>query len=77
MRTVVAWIALVGLTGALGAGCASHDGGADTSSPREQSGSSRGPTLAACGSRIDARITAGEIPQADREYFIGMCVLNR
>jgi hypothetical protein len=74
MRAVGKWLGAISVIATFAAGCASDDGSDGGRRPFERQGDSNGtPVSAECSRRIDDQITAGEIPNADREYFIGMC----
>jgi len=74
--SVSAWarrLAVLGVIAVAGLGCT----GQDESGQGRDPGAATGSAPDDCGSRIDARIEAREIPKADREYFIGMCQAAR
>jgi hypothetical protein len=78
MRAVSAWLVAVSVIATFGAGCASHDGSDGDGTQNEFHDDSNGnPVPDDCASRIDAQITSGEIPNADRDYFVGMCEASR
>jgi hypothetical protein len=74
VRRAAASLALVGVVGAVGVGCASQD--RPEGHDRHDQGSSRAVTDR-CSSSIDAQIASREIPNSDRDYFFTMCELNR
>jgi hypothetical protein len=74
MRAVAKGLVVLGVLGALGTGCASHDAGSEDSSRAPRHADEHDPVLAGCSSKIDAQIAAGLIPEADREYATGMCL---
>jgi hypothetical protein len=60
------------IAGTVAAGCAAQDGPADG-----QPGMHPSQVTDDCAGRIDAEITAGIVPNADREYAEGMCRAGR
>jgi hypothetical protein len=70
VRATVIWLVAAGV---LGAGCTSHDQADDSSRTADH------PARVSddCAHRIDAQISAGIIPNADREYAEGMCRAKR
>jgi hypothetical protein len=78
MRDVGTWLGAIAMVAAFATGCASDDGSDGGRRQLEQRSDSNGkPVPAQCSRRIDDQIAAGEIPNADREYFIGMCEAYR
>lgn len=74
MRAVAEWLVAVSVMAAMGAGCASHDGSDGGGDQREfHDGSNGNPVPDDCSHRIDDQIASGEIPNADRDYFVEMC----
>jgi hypothetical protein len=74
MRTWVRWLAVLSVVGTFGTGCASGDNpGEDSKRSEHHTGN---PVSNDCSRRIDEQITSGEIPNADRDYFVGMCEAN-
>ena len=72
MRAWANQLVAISVIAAFGLGCASHDG-AEGERTEHPGGSTADPVRDDCPASIDAQISAGEIPNADREYFVGMC----